>query len=125
MQTRTPYCLSKYSENDKSDSYRIKRVKGKMSFLDTIEKATGRDKFVVIAAQLDHVTDLAESKSIDDCIAVLDVEVLARDHGVTFETMRNQLRIKLGSNAVFRLGKRWVIRKVKFLQYLQCLENND
>ena len=96
-----------------------------MSFLDTIERATGRDKFTVIAAQLDHITELAESRSIDDRIATLDVEILAEDHDVTFETMRSQLRIRLGRNAVFRLGKKWVIRKIKFLQYLQCLESGD
>ena len=96
-----------------------------MSFLSTIERATGKDKFTVIGAQFDVLMELAESRSIDEKIATLDVEELAKSHDVAFDTMRNQLRSVLGRNAVFRLGKRWLVRKAKFLEFLQTLERDD
>ena len=77
----------------------------KMSFLQTIEKATGKDKFTVIGAQFDVLMDLAESRSIDEKIATLDVEKLAQTHSVAFDTMRNQIRSVLGRNAVFPAGQ--------------------
>jgi len=92
------------------------------SILEMVDRATGRDKFTVLAIAIDQLAEqircVSESKSVDDEIATLDVEALASDYGVSFETMRKQLRNALGPQAVIRIGKRWVIRKRKFANYL-------
>ncbi|MEM7600639.1 MAG: hypothetical protein AAF357_04395 [Verrucomicrobiota bacterium] len=89
-----------------------------------VENATGLEKFSVLANLVDHIAHLTlASRSIDEQVATLDIETLALEHGVTFETLRQQIRSTMGSGVVFRLGKRWLIRKTKFLEFLQTLEN--
>jgi hypothetical protein len=43
--------------------------------------------------------ELAESKSIGEKIATVDVEKLAQSQDVAFDMMRNQIRSVLGRNA--------------------------
>lgn len=94
--------------------------------LEMVEEATGSSKFIVLAAALDQMAEqvrsVSVSKSVDDEIAILYVEDLASTHGVGFEAMRRQLCGVLGRDAVHRLGKRWVIRKRRFLEYLTIQE---
>ena len=99
------------------------------TMLEMVEKATGSSKFTVLAAAIDQMLEqmlsVSVSKSMDDEIAVLCVEELASTNRVKSKTMRGNLCKVLGDDAVFRLGKRWVIRKRKFLEYLSALENRS
>lgn len=92
-----------------------------------VEEATGTGKFAVLAAAIDQLAEqllcVSARIGVDDEIATLDVEELASTNGVSFETMRKQLCEVLGRTAVHRLGKRWVLRKRKFLEYLSVREN--
>jgi len=94
-----------------------------------VEKATGISKFIVLAAALDlqaeQIRNASVLRSVDDEIAVQDVEELASTNGVGIETMRRQLCGVLGRDAVHRLGKRWVIRKLKYLDYLLIQERRS
>ena len=97
------------------------------SMIQLVEQASGRDKFMVLATAIERLASGQESlksgRSIDEQIATVDVESLATDYGVSFATMRSNLRAVIGESAVFRLGKRWVIRKERFLDYLQAVES--
>lgn len=97
--------------------------------LEMVESATGLSKFTVLAAAIDQLAEqirsVSASRSVDDDIAILDVEDLASMNRVGSETMRKQLCQVLGNDAVHRLGKRWVIRKRKFQEYLSIQEHRS
>ncbi len=99
------------------------------STLEMVEKANGTNKFIVLAAVIDQMAEqmlnVSVLRSVDDEIALLCVEEIASANGVGFETMRRQLCGVLGRDAVYRLGKRWVIRKRKFLEYLTMQERRS
>lgn len=101
-------------------------VSVKTTTLELVEKAAGRDKFLVLSVAIDRVSNalanLTQGVSLDDQIATLDVEELAATYGVSLDTMREKIRRSLGDNAVFRLGKKWVIRKQTFLGFLLANE---
>lgn len=94
--------------------------------LQLVEQALGKDKFAVLACAIDLLaarTDaLVKEKPVDEQIACLDVHQLAEENGVGFETLRKNICQVMGAHAVFRLGKRWVIRKETFLLFLQKME---
>lgn len=94
--------------------------------LQLVEKALGHDKFAVLACAIDLLTSrmdgLVQEKPIDDQIACLDAHQLAEENGVSFETFRKNICQVMGTHAVFRLGKRWVLRKETFLLFLQKME---
>lgn len=99
------------------------------STLKILQQAVGTEKLTVLAAAIDTLMAMhAETQrgfSLEEQSATLEVEELASQYGVSFETMRNQLREVLGDAAVFRLGKKWVIRQVKFLDYLRARETKS
>jgi len=80
--------------------------------LQLVEQALGRDKFAVLACAIDLMQErldaMTREQPIDEQIAVLDVHELARENGVSFETLRKKISEVMGPHAVFRLGKRWV-----------------
>ena len=95
--------------------------------LQLVEQATGLDKFAVLACAIDlhaaRMDDLVLKEApIDEQIACLDIHELAKENGVGFETFRKNICQVMGSHAIFRLGKRWVIRKETYLLFLQKLE---
>ncbi|MFT5467878.1 MAG: hypothetical protein ACI8UO_002985 [Verrucomicrobiales bacterium] len=96
--------------------------------LEQLNSALGTEKFTVLATVIDQLrcfqAEIASGVDLDDRIETLDVADLAEEHGVSFETMRKELRSVAGKNAVFRLGKKWVIRKQRFLDYLQTKESD-
>lgn len=96
-----------------------------MATIDLVEATLGMDKFIVLARAIDKVAEQMRmvSASIDDAVETLFVEDLASRFGVTTETMRKQICARMGATVVFRVGKRWVIRKQKYLDYLIELEN--
>lgn len=97
------------------------------STLKLVEEAVGLQKFEVLATAIDQLSRLRQSEganegTLDDQIAVLDLEELATQFAVTGETLRKNLCAALGKGAVFRVGKKWVIRKQRFLEYLRRQE---
>jgi len=98
------------------------------TILQQVEQATGRDKLVVLASVADQLLESQRSReketSIDDQLETLDVSSLAAQYEVSLETLRRQIIEKVGTKAVFKLGKKWVIRKRKFLEYLQVCESD-
>lgn len=54
-------------------------------------------------------------------LEVLDVVELGQQFGVSAECMRKKLRQAGGK--VFKMGKKYVIRKVAFLEVLETLES--
>lgn len=97
--------------------------------IELVDDAVGTDKFVVLAELIDHLYAQMRIASgeiaIEDEIATLDLEELASQYKVSQETLRRQLCSVLGPKAVFKLGKTWVVRKRKFLQYLEQREVDE
>ena len=95
--------------------------------LQLVDEAVGLQKFEVLATAIDRLSQHRQSEGVnegtlDDQIAVLDIEELAGQFAVTGDTLRKNLCAALGKGAVFRVGKKWVIRKQRFLEYLRRQE---
>ncbi len=97
------------------------------STLRLIQEAVGTEKFIVLAAAVDGVKADQESirrdVKIDDEIETLDLATLASDYGVNEKTLRDQIEKELGLGVVMKIGKKWVIRKRRFLDYMIQKEN--
>ena len=92
-----------------------------------VEQAVGRDKFVVLATAVDQLlqktsASLEDHHGIDDQIDTLCMDELAAQYEVSVATLRRQITRTLGKGAVLKLGKKLVIRKRRFLEYLQAVE---
>jgi len=87
-------------------------------------KVTPLEKFDVLATDIDllrqRVENIHAEQSMDDLLELIEVEQLAAEFGVTFFTMRKKL-ISAGGQVV-KIGKKWVIRKISYLQVLENLE---
>ena len=97
-----------------------------MTTIQRTEKASPLEKFIVLAGDLDQLRSRVEQitqteQSIDDLCDTLEVEELGKRYGVTFETMRK--RLKQAGGQVFKIGKKHVIRKIRFLEVLEALES--
>ena len=93
--------------------------------LQQVQAALGTDKFTVLAVAVDQALEArTREASMDEQIETLDVQDLAGNYGTTFETLRKQISDSVGAGAVFKLGKKWVIRKQTFLQFLQARERS-
>ncbi|MEQ1842449.1 MAG: hypothetical protein ABL994_18775 [Verrucomicrobiales bacterium] len=93
---------------------------------DLVQKSLGTEKFLVLAHAIDfldeRVGSLSSSQPIDTQIETLDLEELAALNSISSETLRKKINASLDKQAVVRPGKRWVIRKALWLEYLQRLE---
>lgn len=98
-----------------------------MATIHLVDSAVGLDKFVILAKEIDRVAEQVHmvTVSLDDEVETLCVREIASRHGVTFETMRKQICALMGNGTVFRIGKCWVIRKRKFLDYLLKRERQE
>lgn len=97
-----------------------------MTTIQRTEKASPLEKFIVLAGDLDQLRSRVEQitqteQSIDDLCDTLEVEELGKRYGVSLETMRK--RLKQAGGQVFKIGKKHVIRKVRFLEVLEALES--
>lgn len=96
------------------------------SILALLEKAVGTEKLTLLASAIDQIRinqfESASGLTLDDKIETLEVDALAQENGVTLNTMRANICGVLGEGAVFRLGKRWVIRKQRYLDFLRAKE---
>ncbi|MFK7911103.1 MAG: hypothetical protein AB8F34_10975 [Akkermansiaceae bacterium] len=64
--------------------------------------------------------NLTNDQSIDELLDVLHLDELSEQFSISQEQMRKKLRLAGGK--VFKLGKKYVIRKVNFLCVLETLE---
>ena len=71
---------------------------------------------------LDRVDSLGQQRPLDEQVEVFELEQLAEDYGTTTETMGKQIAAVLGDSAVIKVGKKRVIRKSKFLEFLETKE---
>ncbi len=94
--------------------------------LRQVQEAVGTDKFLVLASMLDSMrADHLELRSqirVDDETETLDLDALAERYGVSVKTLREQLEREMGVGVVMKIGKMWVIRKRKFLDFLLSKE---
>ena len=105
--------------------------------IEMVESALGTAKLTVLAAAIDQLNDsqtrLSErvhklaavsgtNPTYDAEIETLEMSALAEQYGVSVDTLRKQIRDVLGELAVIKVGKKWVIRKVNFLDFLRKLE---
>ncbi len=97
------------------------------STLKLLQQATGTEKFTVLATMIDMLmamqTEMRGGFTLEEQAKTLDVEELASQYGVAPATMKAKLIEVLGDGAVCKVGKRLVIRQVRFLEYLRLLEN--
>jgi len=100
-----------------------------MSTLNQVNLALGNDKTIVLAVAIDQLRDLvnesAVSRTLDDQIETLDLAELADKHGITTKALREKIGAKVGPSAVIRLGKRLVIRKTRYLEFLRSCEEGS
>lgn len=99
----------------------------RMTTVEQIELATGSDKLRLIGAEIDRVkgeiSRLSGLQSTDDQAETIEVEELASKYDVREETLRKNINVRLGKSAVIRVGKKWVLRKTLWLEYLKTLES--
>lgn len=107
--------------------------------IEMVEGATGSAKLQILAAFIDQVRqdqaamsermgELALScgaGSYDVEIETLELSELADRYGATVGTMRKQICSVVGKDAVIKVGKKWVIRKTLFLDFLKTLEGQS
>tara|TARA_R110002096_G_scaffold427509_1_gene638262 strand:+ start:1617 stop:1943 length:327 start_codon:yes stop_codon:yes gene_type:complete len=93
---------------------------------ELVSKAVGMEKLIILGQAIDLNTKRIDSiggrESMDDQLETIEIQSLAQQYGVKPDTMRRNLCLTLGDNAVIRIGKKWVIRKIQFLKFLQILE---
>lgn len=82
------------------------------------------EKFEVLATDIDllrqRIEALQSDCSIDTLLDVVEVEAIAARFGVSPDSMRK--RLKMAGGQVFKLGRKFVLRKVSLLQALENLE---
>ena len=83
------------------------------------------DRFNILAGDIDtlrsKVEQVTTEQPIDELLEVIEVSDLATQFAVTPETMKRKLRNAGGK--IFKIGKKYVIRKVKFLLVIEHLES--
>ena len=96
-----------------------------MTTQERTEKLSPLEKFSVLAGDIDQVRQRLESiqtqQSVDDLLETLEVADLGQKFGVSMDTMKK--RLILAGGAVFKIGRKYVIRKIRFLEVLEHLES--
>jgi len=109
-----------------SDKTGSRAVLINMTTVEKTERLSPLEKFGVLAGEIDQIRQLINNfqseQCVDDLLETLEMAELGEKFGVTPETMRKKL-IEAGGG-VFKLGKKYVIRKVRFLSVLEFLETN-
>jgi len=97
----------------------------KMTTRERVEKVTPLEKFCVIAEDVDrlreHLKMVDGSQSLDELVEVVNVAELADRYEIKPQMMRAKL--KNAGGKVFKIGKKWVIRKVQLLTVLELMED--
>jgi len=84
------------------------------------------EKITFLVGEIDHLRtqldqQIMQEKSLDDLVYLLFLDELCEKFGISLETMRKKL-VALGGR-VFKLGKKFAIRKIHFLEVLEKLES--
>ena len=112
-------------QHQRADKRPVEDVLIDMTTVEKTERLTPLEKFAVLAGDIDQVRLRIESiqaqQSVDDLLETLDISELGEKFGVSMETMKKRL-IQAGGT-VFKMGKKYVIRKVRFLEVLETLES--
>jgi hypothetical protein len=95
--------------------------------LRLVKEAVGLDKLTVMAGAVDSLKDDFENfrreVRIDDEIETLNLSDLAEQYAVGERTLRDQIERRLGKGCVIKVGRKWVIRKRRFLDFLNFEES--
>lgn len=98
-----------------------------MTTVERTQKVTPLEKFSVLACDIDllrqKLDNLNIQQPLDDLLDVVEISELARRYDASEDLMRKRLRLAGGK--VFKLGKKYVIRKVVLLEVLQKLEGGN
>lgn len=96
------------------------------STLHIIQEAVGMDKITVMAAMIDldrnDLENLRNQISIDEEIETLELNRLAEQYGTGEKTLPEQIERQLRPGVVIKVGKKWLIRKRRFLDFLESKE---
>lgn len=96
-----------------------------MTTLQKTEQISPLEKFVVLARDIDQIRQRLEQvttdQNMDDLLEVIEISDLADRYSATEETIKK--RISHAGGKVFKMGKKWVIRKMNFLEVLETLES--
>lgn len=96
------------------------------SIAEKIERVSPMERFIVLAREMDRlkevVSQLDEGRSVDDLLDLLEVDELSERFSISPALMRKKL--KMAGGKVVKMGKKYVIRKVNFLEVLQGLEES-
>jgi len=97
-----------------------------MTTIERTEKVSPLEKFSVLAGDIDllrqRIETLQREQSTDELLEVIEVEALAKQFGNTTDLMRKKL--SRAGGRVFKLGRKYLIRKVCFLEVLESLEQS-
>ena len=97
-----------------------------MTTVERTEKVQPMDRFQILALDIDQLRNrldlVSGDQSIDELLEVLEVESLGEQFGVSSEAMKR--RPSRAGGQAFKLGKKYVIRKVKFLEVMEALERD-
>ena len=90
------------------------------------ENATPMEKFEVLAGDIDQlrlqIERLNGQKSVDDLLSVIEIDELAQQYGSSEKIIRKRLRDSGGN--IFKMGRKWVIRKIKLLEVYEAFERS-
>lgn len=96
-----------------------------MTTLQKTEQISPLEKFVVLARDIDQIRQRLEQvttdQNVDDLLEVIEISELANRYSTTEETVKK--RISNAGGKIFKIGKKWVIRKMNFLEVLEKLES--
>lgn len=95
-----------------------------MSLIESASNLPPLEKISVLLNEVERLgtrmENLTNDQSIDELLDVLHLDELSEQFSISQEQMRKKLRLAGGK--VFKLGKKYVIRKVNFLCVLETLE---
>jgi len=89
------------------------------------EKLPPLEKIATLVSDLDQLRmqvehQIIQEKPLDDLVDLVFLDELSSQTGVSIDTMKKKLKAVDGK--VFKLGKRYVIRKVNLLEVLERME---
>jgi len=84
------------------------------------------EKFDVLAGEIDQLRSQVDylngQQSMDDLLDLVELEELAAKFGSPEKLLRK--RLKDSSADIFKIGRKWVIRKIKLLHVYEALEGS-
>ena len=97
-----------------------------MTTIQRTESVQPMDRFQILAGDIDQLRgrmeQLAGEQSIDDLLEVVEIQALAEKFDVSLASMKRRL-CRVGGK-VFKMGKKYVIRKIQLLEVMESLERD-